>query len=204
MIVFPSGTAINRGMTMPSNSPTYGNAGATNVQAGDALRREGRARPSTGGGHRDRPRVDRRRSSTKIAPAGTHWKEIDELRERHRFFWNTDGPGYWVVTRFEDIREAFQSPETFCNRSIVATDPDPQYRFLPSFIDPPEHMKYRQIMNKWFAPAAVARLAPTLERIARGGGRRSGRERRLRLHVDVRRPVPGEGVPLLDGAVARA
>ena len=47
---------------MPSNSPTYGNAGATNVQAGDALRREGRARPSTGGGHRDRPRVDRRRS----------------------------------------------------------------------------------------------------------------------------------------------
>ena len=105
--------------------------------------------------------------SAKMAPAGAHWDEIDGLREKHRFFWNTYGPGYWVLTRFEDIREAFQSPETFCNHSIVATDPDPQYRFLPSFIDPPEHMKYRQIMNKWFAPASVAKMAPTLERLAR-------------------------------------
>ena len=53
-------------------------------------------------------------------------------------------PGYWVLTRFDDILEAFQYPTTFCNHSIVATDPDPAYRFLPSFIDPPEHMKYRQ------------------------------------------------------------
>ncbi len=125
--------------------------------------------------------------STKIAPAGTHWDEIDELREKHRFFWNTYGPGYWVLTRFEDIREAFQSPETFCNRSIVATDPDPQYRFLPSFIDPPEHMKYRQVMNKWFAPASVAKMAPTLERLARETVEEVAARRQLRLHVDVRR-----------------
>ena len=105
--------------------------------------------------------------SAKVAPAGTHWREIDELREQHRFFWNTYGPGYWVLTRFEDIREAFQSPEIFSNHSIVATDPDPPYRFLPSFIDPPEHMKYRQVMNRWFAPASVSRMAPILRRLAR-------------------------------------
>jgi cytochrome P450 len=105
--------------------------------------------------------------SVRGAPAGTHWHEIDALREQHRFFWNTYGAGYWVLTRFEDIREAFQSPEIFGNRSIVATDPEPQYRFLPSFIDPPEHMKYRQIMNRWFAPAAVSKMTPTLARLAR-------------------------------------
>jgi cytochrome P450 len=105
--------------------------------------------------------------SVRVAPAGTHWHEIDALREQYRFFWNTYGPGYWVLTRFEDIREAFQSPEIFGNRSIVATDPEPQYRFLPSFIDPPEHMKYRQIMNRWFAPAAVSKMTPTLARLAR-------------------------------------
>jgi cytochrome P450 len=105
--------------------------------------------------------------SSRIAPAPTHWDEIDQLREEHRFFWNTYGPGYWVLTRFEDIREAFQAPETFCNHSIVATDPDPAYRFLPSFSDPPEHMKYRQVMNKWFAPAAVAKMQPTITRLAR-------------------------------------
>jgi cytochrome P450 len=105
--------------------------------------------------------------SARIAPATTHWDEIDELREEHRFFWNTSGPGYWVLTRFEDIREAFQSPETFCNHSIVATDPDPQYRFLPSFVDPPEHMKYRQVMNRWFAPQSVAKMQPHITRLAR-------------------------------------
>lgn len=102
-----------------------------------------------------------------IAPAGAHFAEIDDLREQHRFYWNSEGPGYWVLTRFEDIREAFQDPGTFCNRSIVPTDPDPEYRFLPSFIDPPEHMKYRRLMNRWFAPAAVTKMQPHITAAAR-------------------------------------
>ena len=55
-----------------------------------------------------------------VAPAGAHWTDIDRLRESHRYYWSTEGPGYWVLTRFEDIREAFQDPSTFCNHSIVA------------------------------------------------------------------------------------
>jgi len=102
-----------------------------------------------------------------VAPAGAHFTDIDRLREQHRYYWSTEGPGYWVLTRFEDIREAFQDPATFCNHSIVATDPDPEYRFLPSFIDPPEHMKYRRLMNRWFAPAAVDKMLPTIHTAAR-------------------------------------
>ena len=105
--------------------------------------------------------------TSRVAPATDHWREIDELREQHRFFWNTYGPGYWVLTQYDDIREAFQNPEVFCNHSIVPTDPDPAYRFLPSYSDPPQHMKYRHLMNRWFAPAAVAKLAPAIEALAR-------------------------------------
>jgi cytochrome P450 len=100
-----------------------------------------------------------------VAPAGEHWKVIDRLREEHRYFRNENG-NYWVLTRFADIREAFQNPAVFCNRSIVPTDPDPVYRFLPSYSDPPQHMKYRHTMNKWFAPAAVQKLAPQLQSTA--------------------------------------
>lgn len=92
----------------------------------------------------------------KVAPPPTQFHDIDELREKHRFFWNQDGPGYWVLTRFHDIREAFQNPEVFCNHSIVAVDPEPAYRFLPSYSDPPVHMKYRAPMNRWFSPRSVA------------------------------------------------
>ena len=101
------------------------------------------------------------------APAGTHWNMIDELREQHRFFWADEAQGYWVLTRFEDIREAFQTPDVFCNHSIVATNPDPEYRFLPSFSDPPIHMAYRRPMNPWFSPGAVAKLEPRLRELAR-------------------------------------
>ena len=98
--------------------------------------------------------------TAKIAPAGEHWKELDALREQHRFFWNTYGSGYWVLTRYDDIKEASHQPDIFSNHSIVATDPEPAYRFLPSFLDPPQHIKYRRLLNWWFAPAAVQKMAP--------------------------------------------
>ena len=103
----------------------------------------------------------------RVAPATEHWKEIDALREQHRYFRNTVGPGFWMLTRYEDIREAFQSPELFCNHSIIATNPDPEFRFLPSFSDPPIHMAYRRPMNPWFSPGAVAKLEPRLRELAR-------------------------------------
>ncbi len=122
-----------------------------------------------------------------VAPATEHWRMIDELREKHRYLWNSygdDGAGYWVLTRYDDILEAFQDPSTFGNQSIVPTDPDPAYRFLPSFIDPPQHVKYRKLLNRWFAPKAIAGFAPEITRVARelvaelapqGAGRLPGR-----------------------------
>lgn len=105
--------------------------------------------------------------TAKVVPATEHWTEIDSLREAHRFFWNTYGSGYWVLTRYDDIREASRHPEIFSNHSIVATDPEPAYRFLPSFVDPPQHIKYRKLMNWWFAPAAVQSFAPRITEHAR-------------------------------------
>ena len=55
----------------------------------------------------------------------------------------------------------------FCNHSIVPTNPDPEYRFLPSFSDPPIHMLYRRPMNPWFSPGSVAKLEPRLRELAR-------------------------------------
>ncbi len=104
--------------------------------------------------------------SRQPGPAGAHFTAIDRLRERHRWFWNDFAQGYWVLTRFDDIREAFQTPEVFSNHSIVATDPDPKYRFLPSYTDPPQHMKYRKLLNRWFSPAAVERVRPELRQLS--------------------------------------
>lgn len=88
-------------------------------------------------------------------PPGTLYRELDGLRSRYRWFKNDQAQGYWVLTRFADIREAFQTPELFSNQSIIAVDPDPDFRFLPSFTDPPVHMKYRAPLARWFSPQSI-------------------------------------------------
>jgi cytochrome P450 len=103
---------------------------------------------------------------TRGGVAGSHFEEIDELRESTPAFWNESGRGYWALTRFDDVRDAFQSPALLSNDSIVVTEPNPPFRMMPSNAGPPEHMLYRQTMNAWFAPAAVAKHEPFLRQSA--------------------------------------
>ncbi len=64
------------------------------------------------------------------------------------------------------IREAFQTPALFSSVSEVAAEPNPEYVWIPSNLDPPEHVTYRQLLGTRFAPEAVERLTPAVERFA--------------------------------------
>jgi cytochrome P450 len=103
-------------------------------------------------------------SATK--PMYQYFTELDELRERGRVLWNTFGPGFWVVTRYEDVREAFQNPEVFTSDAINPLEPDPTYHFIPTMVNPPDHVRYRQVLNPWFSPGAVQRAMPMAREIA--------------------------------------
>jgi len=98
------------------------------------------------------------------APVGSHWAQIDAVQERHDHFWTSYAHGHWVLTDPDHIREAFQTPELFSSISEVAADPDPSYTWIPTNVDPPEHVKYRQVLNAWFSPGSVAALGDEIER----------------------------------------
>jgi cytochrome P450 len=98
-------------------------------------------------------------------PILTFFSELDDLREQGPAYWNTHGPGYWVLTRYDEVREAYQNPTVFSSDSIDPLDPDPAYRFIPTLVNPPDHVKYRQVLNPWFAPAAVNRITPLATKI---------------------------------------
>ena len=102
-----------------------------------------------------------------VAPAGSHWSTLDDLQREHPWFWTTYRYGHWVLTDPGAIREAFQTPELFSSVSEVAAEPEPDYVWIPSNLDPPDHVKYRQILNARFAPEAIERLTPEAEQIAR-------------------------------------
>ena len=99
--------------------------------------------------------------------AGSHWQKANELRETSPAFFNTHAQGYWVFTRYDEVREMYQHPEIFSSESITPWDPEPAYRFVPTQIDPPDHAKYRQLISRWFAPNAVGRVAPQAHEIGR-------------------------------------
>jgi cytochrome P450 len=92
-------------------------------------------------------------------PVGEWMTDLNGLREANPICWNEHG-GYWVITRAQLAREVFQNPAVFTNDSISPGDPDPSYKWIPSNINPPLHVQYRQMLNHAFGPAAVARVEP--------------------------------------------
>src|SRR5215207_1517885 len=99
-------------------------------------------------------------------PAGEYWRIGDELRETTPAFFNTHAQGYWVVSTYEQVRDLYQTVDLFSSESFVAWDPDPPHRFVPTQIDPPEHIKYRQLLNPKFSPGAITRAEPRARAIA--------------------------------------
>ncbi|MGZ4173654.1 MAG: cytochrome P450 [Solirubrobacteraceae bacterium] len=87
--------------------------------------------------------------------AGCHWRLAEELREASPLYFNTFAQGYWVFTRYDAVRDMYKSPEIFSSESITPWQPDPIYRFVPTQIDPPDHIQYRRILNPWFSPRAI-------------------------------------------------
>jgi cytochrome P450 len=73
--------------------------------------------------------------------------------------------GFYVITRYEDIREAASDYERFSSREGATIPPLP---FLAlTDVDPPEQREYRRIMNSGFTAEAVSRQEPQVRELAR-------------------------------------
>ena len=72
--------------------------------------------------------------------------------------------GYWVPTRYEDIKRIAQDPVLFSSRDahILMDDPD----LPPITTDPPAHTRIRRILLPAFSPQAAARWEPATSLIA--------------------------------------
>jgi cytochrome P450 len=65
----------------------------------------------------------------------------------------------WYLLRYEDVYEAYRNPRLFSSRGAQS---DKQYVRLPLDLDPPEHAKYRRLLNGPLAPARVKDWEPTM------------------------------------------
>src|ERR1700727_3864123 len=86
-----------------------------------------------------------------------------QLRAEDPVHWNPepdDGPGFWAVTRYEDIRTVHRDVETYSSEiggtSLEDLDPE-QIKARKSMIDmdPPRHDELRGLIARRFTPRAV-------------------------------------------------
>lgn len=85
-----------------------------------------------------------------------------QLRAEDPVHWNPEpeGPGFWAVTRYEDIRHVHRDVETYSSEiggtSLEDLDPD-QIKARKSMIDmdPPRHDELRGLIARRFTPRAV-------------------------------------------------
>ncbi|SCW46331.1 Cytochrome P450 [Sphingobium faniae] len=89
-----------------------------------------------------------------------------------------DGRGTWVITRAKDQRRVLQDPETFSShRAIFASALGEDWPMIPLELDPPEHGKFRSLLNPLLSPKRVMaletavreRAAFLIDRIAAAG-----------------------------------
>ena len=80
------------------------------------------------------------------------------------------GPGFWAITRYDDVRRVSRDPQTFISSGGTSTrdlerpeSASLDYQMMQGTLvitDPPRHTKLRGLVNKAFTPQAVTRLEP--------------------------------------------
>jgi len=103
---------------------------------------------------------------------GQPHEQFDWLRRNDPVHWHqeADGPGFWAVTRHEDVRRIGKEPGTFSSEPTTMipdqTGVDMAGHRMMLMMDPPLHTSYRHVVIPDFLPKAVRELTPRIELLA--------------------------------------
>jgi len=82
------------------------------------------------------------------------------------------GPGFWAVTRHRDVVQVSKQPRLFVssqgtNIEDQTGDQLARLQTIMLNMDPPQHVKYRNLVRRGFTPRKIAALTPHLRELAR-------------------------------------
>jgi cytochrome P450 len=73
--------------------------------------------------------------------------------------------GHYYLTRREDVLAALRNPKVFSSR-LALQPPGSPLPVVPLAFDPPEHTRYRKILQPYFSPQGLSKSRPIMERHA--------------------------------------
>jgi cytochrome P450 len=94
----------------------------------------------------------------------------EQLREHCPVVHSNHYGGFWMLTRYDDVKQAVLDWRAFTS-SVVGVTAIPiitprSEPMLPIELDPPLHSRYRALVNPVFSPARIEALGPTVRQIA--------------------------------------
>jgi cytochrome P450 len=93
------------------------------------------------------------------------------MRDECPIAWTPAYGGFWVLTRYEDVRRVVLDDANWSKLSGMSIPserkPEDPPMFLPGDLDPPEHDVYRQLLDPLLSPSALLRLEPFIRDTAR-------------------------------------
>jgi cholest-4-en-3-one 26-monooxygenase len=102
--------------------------------------------------------------------AGTPRAYINALRDEHRILWEPDNHktgGHWLLFKQADIDFVLRSTELFTNNfgpllEDIPEDLLPDLQQALTFMDPPEHRKFRSVVEYAFRPTQMKLREPSM------------------------------------------
>jgi cholest-4-en-3-one 26-monooxygenase len=102
---------------------------------------------------------------------------FEVLRREAPVFWQEEptgvGPGYWAITKYDDLKHISRHPLQFSSekKGAILREPDPStvefQRQIMLSMDPPRHRQYRMLVNKAFTPRMVDGLRPRIQQMVK-------------------------------------
>ncbi len=98
-----------------------------------------------------------------------HW-----LQDNAPVYWHEEpnGPGFWALTRYEDVAEVGRRPDIFSSEpTVMIEDPeelpthDGEHKMM-LMMDPPQHTQFRKIISKEFTRGPAAQLRPRIAELS--------------------------------------
>jgi cholest-4-en-3-one 26-monooxygenase len=122
-----------------------------------------------------------------------------------------DGPGFWVITKHADVVQCNRDAASFSSdqgrggvvgleEGFGQTEAQDEGGKLMLTIDPPEHTRYRKLVNRGFTPRMIGQLEPHVRELTREViDRATEGEREIDFVVDIAAELPLEVIAELIG-----
>lgn len=130
---------------------------------------------------------------------GVPYEVFEELRRTDPVHWHEepDGPGFWALTRHDDIRAVSNDPARFSSYAAGVSRLDVEdethleaYRSIVIAQDPPEHRRSRGIVSTIFTPRAISGLEAAVRTLARDAVAQALEKRKIDFVAEYAAPVP--------------